>query len=165
MEQRNFNQIINFSRLTAGTAVNQQGALVLFDSNQPRFDYDPTTLDKRGILVEDQVTNLVLQSSSYGISILFNALPSASNKSLYFFAEEKKAGGSWQIVKYSARKLELINAQETQLTITSARYYAVGTKIRFNIYGDATVTLKTTDLPGTIPGTVTLPAFRVLFAG
>lgn len=107
----------------------------------------------------------VLQSSSYGISILFNALPSASNKSLYFFAEEKKAGGAWQVVKYSARKLELTNAQETQLTITSARYYAVGTKIRFNIYGDATVTLKTTDLPGTIPGTVTLPAFRVLFAG
>jgi len=68
MEQRNFNQIINFSRLTAGTAVNQQGALVLFDSNQPRFDYDPTTLDKRGILVEDQVTNLVLQSSSFNLS-------------------------------------------------------------------------------------------------
>lgn len=68
MEQRNFNQIINFSRLTAGTAVNQQGALVLFDSNQPRFDYDPTTLDKRGILVEDQVTNLFLQSSSFNLN-------------------------------------------------------------------------------------------------
>jgi len=68
MEQRNFNEIIKFSRLTAGTAIDEQGALVLFDSNQPRFDYDPTTLDKRGILVEDQVTNLFLQSSSFNLN-------------------------------------------------------------------------------------------------
>lgn len=65
MEQRNFNEIIKFSRLTNGTAIDQQGALVLFAADQPRFDYDPTTLDKRGILVEDQVTNLLLKSTTF----------------------------------------------------------------------------------------------------
>lgn len=68
MEQRNFNEIIKFSRLTNGTAIDQQGALVLFAADQPRFDHDSITLAKQGILVEDQSTNLVLQSSTLNIS-------------------------------------------------------------------------------------------------
>jgi hypothetical protein len=117
------------------------------------FNYDPLTGELE-----------VLNSASYGISMLFNAIPSASNKAMYFYAEEKKAGGNWEIIKYSARKLELINAQETQLTITTNRYYPVGSKIRFNIWGDATITLRSSDLPGTVAGTVVLPAYRFLMA-
>jgi len=107
----------------------------------------------------------ITDSASYAVSILFNAQPSASNKQMYFYAEEKPAGGNWTISRYSARKLDLPNAQETQLTIAAARYYPTGTKIRFYIWGDATISLRTTDLPGTTPGTVTMPAFRLMFAG
>ena len=118
------------------------------------FAYDNTT----GILT-------INESGSYAISIQFNAKPSASNKNIYFYAEDSTDGGTtWNITRYSGRQLELVNAVETQVNINSARYYATGTKLRFNIWGDATVTLYTTDLPGTTPGTVTKPAYRFLMA-
>lgn len=122
-------------------------------AHQNGFTYDNTT----GVLT-------VTQSASYAISITFNAEPSASNKNLYFYAEED-TGAGWTTVRYSARALNLPNQQQTQVLISSARYYAVGNKIRFYIWGDSTVTLRTTDLPGTTPGTVTLPAYRFLMAG
>ena len=122
-------------------------------AHQNGFTYDSAT----GILT-------VTQSASYAISITFNAEPSASNKNIYFYAEED-SGSGWAPVRYSARTLHLPNATETQVLISAARYYAVGTKIRFYIWGDSTVTLRTTDLPGTTPGTVTLPAYRFLMAG
>lgn len=122
-------------------------------AHQNGFTYDSAT----GILT-------VTQSASYSISITFNAEPSASNKNIYFYAEED-SGSGWAPVRYSARTLHLPNATETQVLISAARYYVVGTKIRFYIWGDSTVTLRTTDLPGTTPGTVTLPAYRFLMAG
>lgn len=122
-------------------------------AHQNGFAYDNTT----GVLT-------VTQSASYAISITFNAEPSASNKNLYFYAEED-TGAGWTTVRYSARALNLSNQQQTQVLISAARYYAVGSKIRFYIWGDSTVTMRTTDLPGTTPGTVTLPAYRFLMAG
>lgn len=129
--------------------------------------FKPSTTNYNDGFIYDSATGILelTQSSSYAISIQFNAIPSASNKNLYFYVEEQTLNGSWTIGKYTARKLELVNAQETQLTITAARYYPVGTKIRFYIWSDSTVNLVSTDLPGTAPGTVTLPAFRLMFAG
>lgn len=103
------------------------------------------------------------QSGSYTLIIKFNAQPSASNKNIYFYAEEDKGAG-WVIDKYSARKLELINQTETEVSITSSHYYTVGTKIRYYIWGDATITLKTSNLPGTTAGTVVVPAFKLQMA-
>ena len=116
------------------------------------FQYDSST----GILT-------ILNSASYAVSITFNAIPSASNKKIYFYAEVD-VGNGWQILQYSAKQLELINQQETQLVITAAKYFPKNSKIRFYIWGDATITLKTSDLPGTTPGTVTLPAYRYQMA-
>lgn len=107
----------------------------------------------------------VSESGSYAITIQFNALPSASNKNVYFYVEESTNGGStWDIVRYSGRELHLPNSVETQVNVTASRYYAAGTKLRYYIWGDATVTLKTTDLAGTTPGTVTKPAYRFTMA-
>lgn len=104
-------------------------------------------------------------SSSYAISHLFNAEPSAANKNIYFYAEESYDGGStWTISRYSARQLQLPNAQPTQVVIPAARYYPVNTALRYYIWGDATVTLKSIDLPGTTAGTVTLAAYRCMMA-
>jgi hypothetical protein len=103
------------------------------------------------------------QNGSYAFAIEFNAEPSASNKSIYFYVEED-TGSGWVISRYSARKIDLANASQTQVTISAAKYYPAGTKIRFYIWGDATITLKTTDVTGTTPGTVTVPAFRMLVA-
>jgi hypothetical protein len=56
------------SRLTisggaGGTRVNSSGNIV--SASAPRFDYDPVSLAARGLLVEEQRTNLLLQSAGF----------------------------------------------------------------------------------------------------
>lgn len=116
------------------------------------FSYDNTT---------GEIT--FLESSNYTFIIQFNAYPSASNKNIYFYIEEFD-GSTWSIGRYTARQIKLVNQVEEQVQVTAARYFKVNNKIRFIIWGDATVQLRSTDLPGTNPGTVTLPAFRLNIA-
>ena len=67
--------------------------------------------------------------------------------------------------QYELELQELADKQkEEQVQITATRYVKTGTKYRFYIWADATVNLVTTDLPGTTPGTVTLPAIRLSLA-
>lgn len=104
-----------------------------------------------------------LQSASYSVSMQVNTLPSASNKHIYFYFE-KNEGSGWVIDRYSARLNELINNYESQIVFTDSEYFSIGTKIRLVLWGESTVTLVSTDIPGTIPNTVTLPAFRLNIA-
>lgn len=115
----------------------------------------------------DTTTGIVTfnTNGSYSTSITFNATPPSANKFIYFYVE-RDTGAGWQIIRYTARALELINGTSTQVTISSANFYKNGDKLRFYIWGSAAgVTLNSTDLPGTTAGTVTLPAFRYLVAG
>lgn len=127
----------------------------------------PSVVTEQGMSYDNATGVLTINTSgSFTLSHTFNCQPSAANKKVYFYVEESTDGGAtWGIAQYSARQLELINGTETQLTIVGSRYYATGTKIRYYLWGDATITLKTTDLPGTTPGTVTLPAYRLTLVG
>ena len=127
----------------------------------------PSVVTQQGISYDNATGVLTINTSgSFSLSHTFNCSPSAANKKVYFYVEESTDGGStWNIARYSARQLELVNGTETQLIIVGSRYYAMGTKIRYYLWGDSTVTLKTTNLPGTTPGTVTLPAYRLTLAG
>lgn len=127
----------------------------------------PSVITQQGMSYDNATGVLTINvSGSYTLSHTFNCEPSAANKKVYFYVEESTDGGStWNIARYSARQLELINGTETQLIIVGSRYYSMGTKVRYYLWGDSTVTLKTTDLPGTTPGTVTLPAYRLTLAG
>lgn len=117
-----------------------------------------------GFLYDDTTGEITfLESSNYTFTVQFNAYPSASNKNIYFYADEFD-GTNWVIGRYTARQIRLVNQVEDQVQVTAARYFKVGNKLRFNIWGDATVHLNSTDLPGTTPGTVTLPAFRLNIA-
>lgn len=46
-----------FSRASIGTYYDSAGILQTASANQPRFDYDPLTLQPKGILIEEQRTN------------------------------------------------------------------------------------------------------------
>jgi hypothetical protein len=89
------------------------------------------------------------QSQNYTLAFQINATPS---------------GSGWAPNLYSGRQLNLPNAQETQVVAVASRYFEVGTQIRFYVWGDATVTLITSNLPGTTAGTVQKPAFRLTIA-
>lgn len=50
----NLDDRMNFSRNSLATAFNQDGKLVLYDYNKPRFEYDPVTGEKKGVFLEPQ---------------------------------------------------------------------------------------------------------------
>ena len=56
---------ITFARGTTGTFVGSNGLIQSAAINTPRFDYDPVTLAPRGLLIEEQRTNLLLQSENF----------------------------------------------------------------------------------------------------
>lgn len=57
---------ITFSRADAtATRVNSSGFVEIVAANTPRFDYDPITLECRGLLVEETRTNLITYSSTF----------------------------------------------------------------------------------------------------
>lgn len=52
-----------FTRSTTATFINSSGYVTSAAINAPRFDYDPTTLTPRGLLVEGSATNLLKHST------------------------------------------------------------------------------------------------------
>lgn len=56
---------ITFTRGSTAYRVNSSGVLENIAINLPRFDYNPTTLSARGLLVEESRTNLALRSQEF----------------------------------------------------------------------------------------------------
>lgn len=57
---------LTFTRATTGTYYNSSGVLTTAAINAPRFDYDPNSLQLRGLLLEASVTNLQIYSGNSG---------------------------------------------------------------------------------------------------
>ena len=116
------------------------------------FSYNTST----GVITVD--TN-----GTYTMTLTINASPSAANKKVYAYLEED-TGSGWVINRYAARQIELANGTVEQINMIMSAYMATGTKIRFYLWGDATVTLTSVDVPGTTAGTVTLAAAQLSLA-
>lgn len=55
---------ITFTRASSATRVNSSGFIETVSTNVARLDHDPVTLAPKGLLVEEQRTNLLLRSNS-----------------------------------------------------------------------------------------------------
>lgn len=66
--QKQFGELITFTRSSAAGRFNASGVFEMVPANQPRFDYDPATKVLRGMLIEEARTNLILQSSDFSHS-------------------------------------------------------------------------------------------------
>lgn len=58
-------QRVTFTRSTTTTRVNASGVIESVAIDTPRFDYDPVTLAPKGLLIEEQRTNLAVQSNAF----------------------------------------------------------------------------------------------------
>lgn len=56
---------ITFTRASTATFVGSNGLIQSSAINTPRFDYNPATLAARGLLIEEQRTNIFLQSETF----------------------------------------------------------------------------------------------------
>jgi hypothetical protein len=54
--------------LNTATRVNSSGYIETVNANLPRFDYNPTTLAPKGLLIEEMRQNLVLQSANMAVA-------------------------------------------------------------------------------------------------
>jgi hypothetical protein len=57
--------IVTFTRASSGTYVGSDGLIKTATTNEARFDHNPTTGESLGLLVEEQRTNLLLQSNQF----------------------------------------------------------------------------------------------------
>lgn len=62
LEDKTFADIITFTRASGGGRFNASGVYEWLGNDVPRLDYDPVTLQPRGILIEEQRTNLLTYS-------------------------------------------------------------------------------------------------------
>lgn len=53
---------LTFTRASIGTYTDSSGIMQTASANVPRFDYDPVTLECRGLLIEEARTNLLINS-------------------------------------------------------------------------------------------------------
>ncbi len=60
-----FSGIVTFSRASGGGRFNAQGQYEWLSADQPRIDYDPVSGECRGILIEEQRTNLLTYSEQF----------------------------------------------------------------------------------------------------
>ena len=56
---------ITFSRASKATRINEFGLIEEVESNVPRFDHDPETLECKGLLIEESRTNLLTHSNQF----------------------------------------------------------------------------------------------------
>jgi len=60
-----FSDLITFTRASGGGRFNASGQYEWLPANQPRFDYDPVTGEAKGLLIEEQRTNLLKSSNAF----------------------------------------------------------------------------------------------------
>ena len=72
--------LVTFTRASSGTFVGSDGVLQTAATDVPRFDHNPTTGESLGLLVEEQRTNLLLQSEDFSdVAWVVNAATVTTN--------------------------------------------------------------------------------------
>ena len=64
---------INFARASGATYTDASGVIQTAATNAPRWDYDPVTHALRGLLIEEQRTNLALRSGDFSNAAWINS--------------------------------------------------------------------------------------------
>jgi hypothetical protein len=123
-----------------------------------------TVAAQRGIEYDPTTGEFTLpQSRTYSTFTIMN-VSVANQRTIYTYAEVN-TGSGWVVSRFSGRALGITVQTDGQQSTVSINYFPAGTKLRFPLYSSGSNTnLTTVDLPGTAPGTVTAPAYRIMIA-
>lgn len=75
MQPKNLLDLVTFTRASTATRTNASGVIESVSANVPRLDYDPVTLAPKGLLIEEQRTNLLRWSEGFDNASWANASP------------------------------------------------------------------------------------------
>lgn len=64
LQRKTFAEMLTFTRAGSATYFGPDGLMKTAAADQPRLDYDPATLQPRGLLIEESRTNLLLNSAT-----------------------------------------------------------------------------------------------------
>ena len=130
----------------------------------PTIIKPPITAVSSGITY-DPLTGIVTlpEERVYSTFTILNC-ETTSNRNIYTYAEVN-IGSGWVISTYSGRVIQIQPQLDWQVLTVSRNFFPAGTQLRFPFYASNTgVNLVSINLPGTTPGTVIAPAFRLLIA-
>lgn len=99
---------------------------------------------------------------SYSLSLVVNAIASATSQFVYIYAE-KNTGSGWVVTANSGKAYQLVNNQLTQVVYAQSIYRVAGEQTRYKIYSnDSKVELQTLTMPS-VTG-VYVPAIRIQYS-
>jgi hypothetical protein len=127
LEAKSFSNLITFTRASNATYFDSTGVLKRASSNVPRIDYNPLTLALRGMLIEEQRTNLLTYSEDFN-----NA---AWSKTGTIFANQTNAPDgalSADLLTASASTFSGLLRANPNPTITSATTYTLSVYVKKN---------------------------------
>ena len=61
------NSFITFTRYSIATRVNETGLIETVPADHARIDYDPITLQQKGLLIEEERTNVMTFSNNFSV--------------------------------------------------------------------------------------------------
>lgn len=117
---------ITFTRASSATQYNSAGTLIEVGSDVARLDYDPTTLAPKGLLIEEQRTNLLTYSSEFenaawtksvGVTVTTNAITSPDGTTSADLISAPQDSGCYQTLL----------SVGTGVTVTNSVYIKAGT--------------------------------------
>jgi hypothetical protein len=126
-----------FTRASTGWYTNASGVLVSAATNAPRFDYDPVTLQIKGLLLEDTSTNLILFSGDLSVGFWTTtnnvvALPVVTGNNV---ASPDGTMTAARIVWPAVSGASAISSVQQQFTATAVPY-AFSIHMRGNVGGE-----------------------------
>ena len=130
--------LITFTRASTGTYFDATGTMQTAAINAPRWDYDPVSLQLRGLLLEDQRTNVAISSSDYtgatynksAVTVALNGPTSPDGVSLMTTVTEGVTAAPHSF--YSANNLSV-----TAATWTYSVFVRPGTQRYISLRGNA----------------------------
>jgi len=142
------------------------GSGIVLPTTPTVFKPTVTTASTNGITYNTATGEITfVNGGTYNMILYMNALASANNKTIYLYGEFD-TGSGYVVKRYSARSQDLTKTTQEQVHFSATNYFPKGTKLRNYIWtSTSTVTLNSVDVPGTTPGTVTIPAYRMLWSG
>lgn len=145
--------------------VNSTSSIVL-PTTPTLFQPTMTTSASNGISYSSTTGEVTFAHEGvYTFMMFLNALSSTANNTVYFYSTIDTGSGHTNM-HYSGRSQGIYKSTEEQIHFSSTNYLVSGTKIKHYIWAENnTVTLNSVDLPGTTPGTLTIPSIRMIWTG